>query len=274
MSIPGSYSASTFHRDIDSELRRLQAQVELTWKKEARNLEWLGLADGMRVLELGSGPGFSTEKILTMLPNSMVKSVELDPRMVQEASMRLHSYRPERLTIIEASAADTGLSDNSVDFAIARLLFQHLPDPVAVVKEVFRVLKPGGKIAITDPDIDLFWLLDPPIAEADLIRQKLSQGQAAQSGDFHIGHKLWRILKSAGFEDLNLEMIAAHSDDLGMEALMLQFDPDLLLNLVKAGLLSEAEFAQIKQSREAFLNSPDPFLLYLWWMVSGAKGVG
>lgn len=271
MSVPGSYTASTYHRNLESELQRLRAQVELSWKKESRNLSWWGLTDGMSILELGCGPGFTTEKLLAFLPNSTVTSIELDPVMVQEASNHLQSFSSDRWSIIEASADATGLPDNCMDFVIARLLFQHLPDPMSVAKEAFRVLKPGGTIAITDVDGELFWLLDPSMSEMPLISQRMSQGQAAQSGDRHVGHKLWRILKSAGFQAMQLEMIAAHSDDIGLDALLLQFDPDLLLNLVQAGLFSEAEFVQIQESRAAFLNAPDPFLLFLWWMVSGTK---
>ena len=158
-----------------------------------------------------------------------------------------------------------------MDFAIARLLFQHLPDPIEVAKETFRVLKPGGVLVITDVDGDLFWLLDPPLPEAGLISERLTQGQAAQSGDRHIGRKLWRILKSTGFQDLDLEVITAHSDDLGIQAFLPQLDPDLLLQLVKVGLLSDAELIQIQRSRESFINASDPFALLMWFMVSGVK---
>ena len=112
MTIPGSYNASTYHRNLDSELQRLRAQVELTWKKESRTLQWLGLQDGMSVLELGSGPGFSTEKLLTLLPTSNITSVEVDPVMVQQTRQRIQSQQVERFTLVEASAANTGLPNN------------------------------------------------------------------------------------------------------------------------------------------------------------------
>ena len=225
----------------------------------------------MSVLELGSGPGFSTEKLLTLLPTSQITAIEVDPVMVQQTRQSIQAQPTERFIVVEASAVNTGLPNNCMDFAIARLLFQHLPDPVEVAKETFRVLKPGGVLVITDVDGDLYWLLDPPLPEADLISEKLSQGQAAQSGNRLIGRKLWRILKLAGFQDLNLELIPAHSDDLGMQAFLPQLDPDLLLQLVKVGLLSDAELLRIQRSRKAFMNASDPFVLLQWFMVSGVK---
>ena len=110
MTVPGSYNVSTHHRNLDSELRRLQFQVELTWKKEARTLQWLGLRDGMAVLELGSGPGFSTAKLLMLLPTSPITTVEIDPVMIQQMRQHVSLSSAERITIIEASAAHTSNS--------------------------------------------------------------------------------------------------------------------------------------------------------------------
>jgi protein-L-isoaspartate O-methyltransferase len=64
MAAEGSYQASTYNLELDAEIQRLKGQVLLSWEKEARNLTWFGLADGMKVLEAGSGPGFFTEKLL------------------------------------------------------------------------------------------------------------------------------------------------------------------------------------------------------------------
>ncbi|MEM8639546.1 MAG: methyltransferase domain-containing protein [Cyanobacteria bacterium P01_G01_bin.54] len=271
MAVPGSYNASTYHRDLESELHRLRAQLALTWKKEARNLQWLGLKDGMSVLELGSGPGFSTENLLQLLPNSAITAVEVDPVMVEQTRQQLQTYPADRFQLRDVNANDTGLPDHSQDFAIARLLFQHLPEPLAVAQEVWRVLKPGGTFVITDVDGDLFWLFEPPLPEAALISERLNQAQAQQGGDRNISRKLWRLLQTAGFQTLNLELIAAQSDDLGLPAFLPQLDPDLLQRLVTVGLLGELELEQIAQAREAFVTAPDPWVLLMWFMVSGSK---
>src|SRR6266852_3277628 len=70
-------TSSRLHADVE----RLRAQVELSWAREAIELARLGLRDGMSILEVGSGPGFITEKLLDALPQCTVTAVELDPTM-------------------------------------------------------------------------------------------------------------------------------------------------------------------------------------------------
>lgn len=92
-------------------------------------------------------------------------AVEIDPILVLRAKHQLQDKIAKRLQIIEGSVMDTGLKESCFDFAVARLLFQHLPDPSRAVKDILRVLKPGGKLVIIDIDQDIQSIVDPPISK-------------------------------------------------------------------------------------------------------------
>ena len=120
-------------------------------------------------------------------------------------------------------------------------------------------------------DEDLFWVFDPPLPESKMISQRLTQGQAAQGGNRQISRQIGRILKNAGFQNLQTEAIATSSYELGIEPFMTQLDPDLLMVLVNIGLLSNDELEQIRVSREKFRTSTDPYVLLIWLMTCGVK---
>jgi ubiquinone/menaquinone biosynthesis C-methylase UbiE len=243
----------------------------MSWGKEARLLTWFGLQDGMSVLELGSGPGFVTEQLLALLPNSPITALEVAPVMIEKARQYLGPGFDDRLRFVEASIIDTGLPDDSFDFATARMLFQHLSDPVGAAREVLRVLRPGGKLVITDIDDEVWGLVDPNVPEMPLILEKFKQAQAARGGNRWIGRQMWRILEAAGFVELDVDVAIAHSDALGLEPFMPQFDPRRLSFLVESGALSEQVMEQIRASREAFLAADRPYVMMLGWMACGQK---
>ncbi len=271
MPASSSYNASTVHRDLDSEVQRLRTQVRLSWEKEARTLAGFGLLDGLSVLELGSGPGFFTEQLLDLLPQSPVTALEIDPVLLERAKLYLQGQTSERLSFVQASVMDTGLPANSFDFAIARLLFCHLPEPVGAAKELLRVLKPGGKLVIIDADRGLQALLAPPLPEFDLINERVAQFLAKRGGNAYVGRQLWRILQAAGFVNLDLEAVVYHSDAKGIKAFLPQFDPEQVMHLAKQGMFSEEEAGSIIASWERFLNAPNPLILMLWLMAYGEK---
>lgn len=267
----GSYNANAAHRARALEVERLRAQVLLSWEKESRTLAWFGLQDGMAVLELGSGLGFVTEQLLAMLPSSPITALEINPDMIEKAKLYLQDRAGGRLRFVQASIMDTELPDDGFDFAFARLIFQHLPDPVGAAKEVLRVLKPGGRLVICDIDDAVWGFVDPEVPEIGLLLEKYAQAQAARGGNRFVGRRLWRILEAAGFVNLDLEAIVGHSDGLGIEAFLPQIDPGRLLHLVKAGLLSEQYVAQFCASREDFLAAERPYIMMLLLMACGEK---
>ena len=142
---------------------------------------------------------------------------------------------------------------------------------MAAAEEVWRVLRPGGKLVIVDSDDALWGLTDPAIPEMALIVEKYGLAQAARGGNRLVGRRLWRILEATGFVDLDLEAAVFHSDALGIEAFLPQFDADRLLPLVSAGLITEEQIERIRASLEAFLAADRPYAAMVLWMACGKK---
>ena len=67
-------------QQVTRTLSRLHAQTLLSWEQEKRLLSWYGLQDGVTVLEVGSGPGFFTEQLLTVLPTSTITCMRAKAR--------------------------------------------------------------------------------------------------------------------------------------------------------------------------------------------------
>lgn len=268
-----SYKASEMNEDLGNEIERLRIQVLWSWDKEARNLSWFGLRDGMSILELGSGPGFVTERLLALCPNSHVTCVEIDPDLALPAERYLQSRGlAGRYTIIQGDLMAMDLPGDSFDFAFARLVFQHLRDPRGAMDEIRRVLKPGGKLVIKDVDVGLGEIYGPRDPEAEAIEQKLHDGQQQRGGNPRIGRHLWRMLGAAGYENMDLEVVPVHTDKVGTEVIFpTEWDPGGYKPALDLGIMTEAD---LEIMRKAFIEtdaSPDKYALFVSLMVCGQK---
>ena len=103
-----------------------------------------GKMDGGRALEIGCGRGVGTQLILDVFGAEHVDAFDLDVRMVEKARRRLRDRGSQvRVWVGDASAicAPDSTYDAVFDFGI----IHHVPDWRAVLAEVHRVLKPGGR---------------------------------------------------------------------------------------------------------------------------------
>ncbi len=262
-----SYVFSAEHRDVTSELRRLQAQVDLSWRQEERLLRWIGLPEQGELLSLGCGPGFALKHLQAAWPNVRITGIDQDPDLLAHARTQLGDSARLRVGMAE----QTNAPNDSFDFVLARYLFQHLAQPRWVAQEALRVLKPGGRMAVIDIDDMLFGVAQPTFDQLPAIHAKAGGAQQARGGDRLIGRKLYRILEEAGFVNVELEMFAYHSDALGLAPFLPQLSPDRLLVAVRQGQITQKEYRLAQALVHKFLASPNAYVMMIGFLAHGEK---
>jgi len=266
----GSYEVDPTGEGLDAELERLRLQAQAGWPQELQALRRAGLGTGDRILELGSGPGYVTTRLLDAFPVAHVTAVEIDAQMLGRAAAVTAPYG-DRVAHVRASADDTGLPPDSFDFAVARYLFQHLEEPQAVAREALRLLRPGGTLAVIDVDGELWGVAQPATPEVGPIYAKAGRRQAARGGDRLIGRKLPRLLTQAGYEDVQLDAFVYHSDDVGLEPFIAQMHPSRLLPEYRDGLISASEWDTLHSAFKRFVEDRDALVLALGLVACGRK---
>ncbi|MEU8652269.1 class I SAM-dependent methyltransferase [Streptomyces sp. NPDC048737] len=109
----------------------------------------LGLHGGGRVLDAGCGTGRALPPLRDAVgPSGIVVGVDLTPAML-EAAVRAGRDRAGRLLLADVTALP--LRSGSLDAVFAAGLVAHLPDPSRNLRELARVVRPGGALALFHP---------------------------------------------------------------------------------------------------------------------------
>ncbi len=162
------------------------------------------------------------------------------------------------------------LPEASFDFAYARLVFQHLPDPVAAARAIGRLLKPGGKLVLLDIDdkMHLFDPEDPP--EVKAITERFIEEHKQKGGNRNIGRQLLRILREAGFTNPRLDLIGVHSDEYGIEVMSPASGRETLRYLFAEGKITQEELDLLIAADDR-AREPDVITMYVIFMGCGTK---
>lgn len=103
------------------------------------------------VLDVGTGPGALAIEIARQCGSCSVIGVDLAPEMLGTAGDRARAAGvADRVGFRVADAEALPLDDASVDVAVSTLSLHHWRDPAAILREMHRVVRPGGRVLIYD----------------------------------------------------------------------------------------------------------------------------
>ncbi len=203
--------------DQESEFKRLIAQATIGEDIEFSVLNSVGLHDGATVLDLGSGPGVTSLLVARRLPLTTVFGVEPEDTLRAKAETLVGSQGfGERCRFLKGTGEQIPLDNGIVDFSYARLLFQHLPNPLAVLAEMRRVTRQGGIVVVLDVD-DRTTMVHPPPEGLEYMEKRIAHAQSAAGGDRYIGRKLHGYMHETGLQDVGVEHIPITASALGRE---------------------------------------------------------
>jgi len=117
---------------------------------------WAALVPRERVLDIGCGSGGATrEAALAVGPAGSVIGIDASPEAVAAARQRTPPELGVDYRVLRAEHL-LGIPDRSVDCITASLVFEQLPDLPQVTREMYRVLRPGGRLVASVMDFDQF----------------------------------------------------------------------------------------------------------------------
>jgi len=161
----------------------------------------LELRPGQKVLDIGCGCGDDlTELAKLVAPGGRAIGIDNSQLMINEARQRAAGYElPLRFDLGDAESL--GWPSDYFDACRADRVFQHLQDPKRTLAEMFRVLKPGGRVLVVDRDWGMVEVNASDVETTCVVLNRACAG--IRNG--RIGRKLYGLFRNVGVIDTEVQ---------------------------------------------------------------------
>lgn len=242
------------------EIERLHVQAAAMAPDCAVMLDRIGVAAGWRCLDLGCGPGGITALLSERVgPTGRVVGLDADEVFLEHARRTAAT----NVVFVAGDAYRTGLPDRAFDLVHTRFLASTAGKPEALLTEAMRLTRPGGIVAMQEPDMTTL-ICHPPHPAWDRLRAALVGAFASVDADINLARSLYMLVRRAGLGDVQYRpfLIGVRAGDP-----MVDYLPSTVQSLagtiVGRGLLSEAELATALADCRAHLRNGDvSFTMY------------
>jgi arsenite methyltransferase len=189
--------------------------------RRARILQALALTRGDRVLDVGSGPGHQAFEMATVVRDTgRIDGVDPAESAVEIARQRCAALG--NVSFHLGAASHLPFDDATFNAVMSSQVFEYLDDVVGGLSEMFRVLKPGGRVLIHDTDWGtLLWHASDP--------ERMARMMAIWDRhlmDPHLPQTLGQRLSNAGFKNVRAEPVVhleTSYDPISVSAILMKF---------------------------------------------------
>jgi SAM-dependent methyltransferase len=221
------------------------------------------LRPGDRLLDVGAGPATITADLATLVGEVVAVEVSEEAAQITRDGLGERGVTNVRVRIDDVHAL--GLADGEFDVVHAHQVLQHVADPVAALREMARVTRPGGVVGVRDSDYAAFaWY--PRLPGLDHWLELYQAAARANGGEPDAGRRLLAWAHAAG-----LEQVTATSSTWcfatpatrawwgGMWAERITSSA-LAEQLVREGRATPAELEEVSQAWRAWAGDPDGWI--------------
>ncbi|MEM0482977.1 MAG: methyltransferase domain-containing protein [Nitrososphaerota archaeon] len=260
------------HGTDPSEQQRLEALA-----KVLGGADFLPQLDaGMRILDVGCGTGaIAREVAIQVAPEDLI-GLDFQDVQIRTARRLARSRDIRNVCFVQGDANTLSFRNNSFDGAYCRFLLEHVANPLIVLQEMSRVVKPGGWVCAYEWENGCF-IIYPESPAIERVWHGIFIFQRSRGGDPWVARKLYGLFLQAGLKDVRVEGRAwtITSDEREKLQLWVNGSKEIIRQTLQ-GLLDEHLVTQeiLKQADgefETLMKSSKTFVFHGFCLALGKK---
>lgn len=228
------------------------------------------LRSGMRLLDGGCGPGTISIDLAEIVAPGEVIGVDVEPTQVEWARVSATTRCVSNIRFEVGNLYSLPFPDESFDAVFLHGVIEHLREPVRGLREVLRVLKPGGVLGSRHADFGGF-LLEPTTPPLDQFVPLFEALMRHNEADPFAGRHQLRWLQDAGFERITMSAsydcwtrTAEHKAIAARFLQSLFADTDFARQLLAAGLADATQLQELTTAFAEWASTPTAFAAEAW----------
>jgi ubiquinone/menaquinone biosynthesis C-methylase UbiE len=233
------------------------------------------LESGMDVLDAGCGVGSIALDIAPTIAPGQITGIDLDAGQIEAARASAADRGTDNASFDTGSVLELPFEDESFDVAYANTVLMYLHEPAAALRELRRVLRPGGVAAVSDDDISTY-VISPDLPELRRGAELFERAVAHEGGDASYPRHLRSLMLEAGFARTQG---FAHAPETYGDAESTRWfadfatglfrAPDMAETIVTEGWATEEELQETIDALDEWGDRPDAFASWLYCAALG-----